>query len=321
MKRKLVTKKNIKMENKKMSKKKILLGAIVAANLAGCAVINRQPISMNERSQINSDRIVLTTHQKRLQAQSTDPSSNIGNLPTPVPGGLIGALIITGVDAAEKDHAESAMQPIAQELSNSEIMNNFKDDLSDQLTQVSWLKISNAKVAYNLNETNVGGVLNQSSENTAFLVNLTYHLNYQLNALKMRAKVVLGQKSPTNSEIFKTLYDNHFVFIYHLPKQVTQRNVAVQTWSQANGQLIKNIIAQGSQAIATQVAEDIKNPNSNLYAGMKSQKTIHFKNDYQQILPGKLIGMNGRFYAIRGSDDTVYIVNKNSLTSHYSWWN
>ncbi len=192
--------------------------------------------------------------------------------------------------------AQNVILPLSNEMLNFDVVTVFKAQLQDQLSKTQGFKINNA-----------------AQENGALSVMTRYRLNNNFTALMMSADVKAYVTNAKNKDETTSLYRNHFTYIYYLPKSEDDRYQIVQNWMQNDNQLIKQTLRTASSSLAQWIAIDINNPNANLYANMKNAHSMHFFDEDQQELAGKLITMSNGLYIIRMSDDRVYIVNQNAL--------
>lgn len=289
----------------------------------------RQALTVQDRSSIKSNRVLLNTTQREIvvhqnnifSSDVSDPYEPMDSGPIVVHhatyaagGGLMGALMVEGMKYHDAGKALKAIGPVQSALGNFDYIQCFKNQLSKKLSDLSWLKIKTQDLQYNIGDTEEK-IVNASKENTVLFVGTTYALNSTFKRLEVATYVQLDQKQPGENGP-KVLYTNNFYYIYRLSNP-TDKETNQKFWTDNNGSMLKAKLTDAASLISGMIIEDMKNPGIDAYPQIMKTVTFHTidgakikakllgnKNGYSILSLKSNEGMNGYMYAVNSDDLT-----------------
>ena len=203
---------------------KIVFAVFVSFLLFGCAPIYA-PMSKDVQKNIGSLDTVLVMEQSNLNV--TVRSSDMGY------GGLIGSLILAGVDAVREAHAKKEAAPIIAKLQKYDFRQVMYNALSDQLKNAKEFKVNQPiKLQKVTSKTDNRIVFDDSKANAVMFCFVGYRIESQNLIVSMIASIYPKsdslkkfRKHPDDSNPLaagNTIYSNQFIF---QKESVTAENI------------------------------------------------------------------------------------------------
>ena len=250
--------------------KSILLACAVTlagASLSACVtpVPFKVPLATAARDAITSTEVVAPVKQSEIYVYAA-PVSTGGQ------GGLIGALVAAGIDAASTEAAQKAVQPARDSIVDYDFDGRLKADLQTKLSGVSFLKVEGVRVSKDAFQTGLDKDI-AGSKASAVLITVA---DYQFSTDAASVTVTLAADLYANSaalNAFKptatanakvpsyggnSIYRNTFTYSQLLPAPTTVRDTNIRMWAADNGKAIREALDAGSAAVAGKLATDIQ---------------------------------------------------------------
>lgn len=290
----------------------------------------RQALSVQDRTSIKSNRVLLNTTQREIvihqnnmfSSDISDPYEPMDSGPIvvhhatyPIGGGLMGALMVEGVKYHDAGKALKSVGPVQSAMGNFDYIQCFKNQLSQKLQSLPWLNIKTQDLQYNISDTEEK-IVNASKENTVLFVGTTYALNSTFKRLEVSTYVQLDQKQSGGNGP-KVLYTNNFYYIYRLANP-TDKDTNQKFWTDNNGLMLKSKLTDAASLISGMIVDDMKNPGIDPYAQITQTVTFHTVDGYK--VKAKLVG-NKKGYSILSLNshedgmNYMYAVNSDDLSN------
>ena len=279
--------------------------------LTACATSARTPLSVANRAQIQSDQAIVQTKQREINAEIvvSNTQSTVGAA-TGLIGSLITAAIDTSVNHDRAGKADKKVAPLRNALVNYDFMHKLAHGVNSQLKTVSWLKLKQTKVKYNLQESQIANLVQDSKENTTLLLNVNYDLSPSLNKLIVTVRVNLLEKNPNPAKHYLKLYGNTFVYLDSLNSSKDINQKAITLWTSNNGRRLKISLDKAAHNIAKMISMDMKNPSKDAYKLLQANENTQFLNDYDRTIYGKIISKTSKQMVVRTKNNMLYTVAK-----------
>ena len=218
----------------------------ILAFITGCAT---PQISLTKQTQenIGSADSVLFIPQNNLDV--TVPASNPGN------SGLIGALIVAGIDSARRSNAEKEASPIIQQLQDYDFRTVMLNTLSAEIPKIATIKFntpSRLETIYSESQRRIS--FDQSSASVILFATVGYRL--ESGNLIISSNVEMYPKSESllkfrNKPSDSNPIDNGNV-IYRKTFSFTKQAITADN--------IKDSLTEGASSIAKQIVADLNHP-------------------------------------------------------------
>lgn len=307
---------------------------ILTVLIAGCAVPQRQPLSLHDRNQIKSSKLILNTAQREIAMQHTNWFSD--DLPDPYqpmdsgaivqrnsgaqsPNGLLNQLIIAGIEHHGATTAQKKLTPIRQALGSFDYIRYFKQQISKNVASIPWLKARKEILKYNIYDNELA-LATSSKQKTVMFIGTTYALNSSFNRLEVVAYVKLDQNTTTSDsnkaqKKFQTLYKNNFYYVYRLHRHENSERSNIAEWTKNHAGLLKAKLKNAANTLGYMIALDIKNPSNSPYT---TKPTIRIRTLYTRSTPGYLVTKKSGIYIVSLTtggfqNGFMYAINKNSI--------
>lgn len=255
-----------------IKKYKILLTiGMLAPFLSGC-VAQRQPITIQQRQQIQSNKTILNTTQTGIRLEENNVfNSNLPAGSDPMDSGymvhkndvddpgVLEMVISDDIQDHEISNDKKIISPVRKKLGNFSFISCFQNDLNKNLKALPWLGLKKVTVQYNIKEGEKK-IVTTSKENTVLFVGTTYALNSTFERLEVMAYVKLDQRLVQKNDI-KKIYYNVFSYTYRLPNSNTKKTNRI-LWTQDHAALLKNQLRTASAILSKAIASDMNNPNA-----------------------------------------------------------
>lgn len=260
---------------------------------------------MADRGNIHADQAVINTNQREINPEYNALSA--------AGQGLIGDLIITGINHHKAKKANKEIIPIRNALTNYDFPKKASAKIAAQLRQIKWLKLVRTSMTDHLKTNQIDSMLRTQNPNTVLAVNLSYKLRPSFTGLVAEADVTLYSRDKAARKGVRKLYNNQFYYVYSLPKKDHNTKADTKIWTANNGRLLKTELNNAASALARMIAQDIKNPNMNLYKGLAGKREIKFVGSMRFDQRGKVMQQNGNQYTVRVSNGTLYTINQHAI--------
>jgi hypothetical protein len=184
-------------------------------------------------------------------------------------GGLLLALIDSGVDSVRTSKAETAVKPLRDSLIDYNFDQTIQSDVQAALAQDAWLHAGGAHVVKEVTNENLDVVLAQSKNDAVLFTVVDYRLSndagqliVSMNASLFANSDALRALKPATDAKLKTalgnsLYRNRFTVQADSPVPGADRDQAVAAWSANHGQAIRAALAQAASRLSSMLAADI----------------------------------------------------------------
>ena len=246
-----------------------MLASVLAlgASLSACVtpVPVNVPLATGARDAIGSTEVVAPVKQAEIYVYVA-PVSTGGQ------GGMIGALVAAGIDAAVQEKAQKAVQPARDAIVDYDFDGRLKADLQSALGGVGFLKVDGVRVTKDAFQPGLDKAIADSRAGAVLVTIADYQFSADaaavtvtLNADLYGKDAALAPFRPTGTANAKvasypgnSLYRNTFTYSQPLPGATTDRDQNIRTWSANNGKAIRDALDAGSAAVAGKLATDIQ---------------------------------------------------------------
>ncbi len=290
----------------------------------------RQALSIQDKSSIKSNRVLLNTTQREIvMHQNLWLDSDLSDMYEPMDsgpivthtetvaagGGLLGDLMVEGIKHHDAGNAVKLMDPAQSALGDFDYVKCFRNQLTQKMTDLPWLKVKAQDLQYNISDSE-DKIVNSAKENTVLFVGTTYALNSTFKRLEVATYVKLDQKQAAGNPP-KVLYTNNFYFIYLIPNP-TDKATNEKFWTSNNGVMLRSKLTDAASLLSSMIVDDIKNPNLDPYAQIP--KTVTFHAIDGDRVKAKLVGNKNGYYILSlntsgNMNGYMYAVNSNDLPS------
>ncbi|MDB5471171.1 MAG: hypothetical protein JWR84_2731 [Caulobacter sp.] len=247
----------------------LLAGALTlgAATLSACVtpVPFKLPLATGARDAITSTEVVAPIKQSEIYVYVT-PVSTGGQ------GGLIGALVAAGIDAASTEAAQKAVQPARDSVVDYDFDARLKADLQTSLSGVSFLKVDGVRVTKDAFQPGLDKAVTGSKASAVLITVADYQFSTDASSLSVTLSADLFANSAAlapfkpaataNAKIVayggNSIYRNTFSYQHILPAPTTNRDANIRMWAADNGKAIRDALDAGSAAVAGKLATDIQ---------------------------------------------------------------
>lgn len=289
--------------------------------LAACGNIpQREALSVQNRQEIHSTKILLNTTQQRIRIQQNnwfssekpdpynlmDSGAIVRQNPAAINPNPLSDIVVDATEDHETNEAKKKIAFICKKLGNFNYITYFKNDLSKKLLTQPWLKTKKMQVQYNIKGTEKE-IVNASKENATLFIGTTYALNSTFERLEVAAYIKLYKKQ-RNQNSPKLLYKNNFFYIYYLP---IKNNSAVKNktaWTENHASLLNSKLRDASLLLSDEIANDIANPN--IFSSDPDRKisTIRSLNGFEK--DAYIISEKNKYhvFSLKNSGE-IYITN------------
>lgn len=295
--------------------------------LTSCtATSSRQVLNNQDKTNIQSSQILLNSTQREIVMQHNnwfnsdyiDPYAPMDsgyivhqNAAANPQAGLIGALVVSGIQHSQANSAMTAMAPIRNALEDFDFLSQFNSDLKHTLGQLPWLNVRKQVIKYNVREDETV-IANTANENTTLFIGTTYALNSVFRQLEISAYVKLVQKSANKKDV-RTLYTNNFFFVNRLSVPNENASQNKERWIKNNGALLKEKMRDASSLLSHMILMDIGNQNVQAYP--LSNKVIAIRTVYGAKEKANIIKQQNGYYIVMMHDNSLYAVNADDIVS------
>ena len=190
-------------------------------------------------------------------------------------GALVGAATDASINAQRTSSAERDVKPLRDALVDFDFDGQFKSDLKGQLAQVGWLKVSDVRVAKELNADSLHNAIGASKDPAVLMAVTTYELSNDGSLLTVK---VVADLFPNSEELRalrpgkgnakmkyaaeNALYRNTFIYSAAVPPAAdgvaTDRAGNIGRWSANDAAALREALTKGSAELATLLAADIQ---------------------------------------------------------------
>lgn len=304
---------------------KLFLVSFSLLLLASCATTpTRHSLNNQDKVSIKSSRILLNTTQREIVMQHNnwfhsdlaDPYAPMDsgaivkhNAPVNPNNGLIGALIVSGIQHSQAGSAIKSMAPVRMTLENFDFIAYFNSELHNHVAQLSWLKVKKQEIKYNVQGSELDNVV-AANENTTLFIGTTYAFNSVFRQLEVATYVKLIEK-PVGNQTPRTLYTNNFFFVNRLSEPNTNANENKARWLANNGAMLKTKLRDAASLLSKMIVMDIDNKS---YTPANDQ-LITIRTVEGAKMQGKLIKRLNGYYLILLSNKTLYAINSSDIVT------
>eukprot|EP01030_Chromulinospumella_sphaerica_P023670 gene23670-23709_t len=187
-------------------------------------------------------------------------------------GGLIGALVAAGIDAAVTEKAQTAVKPARDAIVDYDFDGRLRADLQQSLGQVSFLKVDGVRVTKDALQPGLDKAVTGSKSGAVLITVADYQFSADAASVTVTLSADLFANSPAlapfkptataNSKIVayggNSIYRNTFTYMTLLPAPTTNRDANISMWAANNGKAIRDALDAGSAAVAGKLATDIQ---------------------------------------------------------------
>ncbi|WGM38959.1 hypothetical protein [Caulobacter sp. NIBR1757] len=240
---------------------------LAGASLSACVtpVPFKVPLATGARDAITSTEVVAPVKQSEIYVYVA-PVSTGGQ------GGLIGALVAAGIDAASTEAAQKAVQPARDSIVDYDFDARLKADLQTQLSGVSFLKVDGVRVSKDAFQPGLDKAIADSKASAVLITVADYQFSTDAASVTVTLAADLYANSaaltpfkPTATANAKVpsyggnaIYRNTFTYSQLLPAPTTVRDTNIRMWAADNGKAIREALDAGSAAVAGKLATDIQ---------------------------------------------------------------
>ncbi|HUO91474.1 MAG TPA: hypothetical protein VMU22_01060 [Rhizomicrobium sp.] len=250
----------------------IILSSMLLAACAGQIPVH-QPLSTAARSDLEATDVVLPIQQSEIYVfvpHSTAASTGLG-------GGLLGALIDTGIDSVRTSKAETAVTPLRNALVDYSFDNALQTELKASLAQVAWLHAgSSFTVVRDVSNDNLDKTLAASRASAILFVLADYRLSNDGDEMLVTLQAAL---IPNNDQLralraakhddkipvalSNALYRNRFIFEAHV-STTGDRNHNIAEWSADNASAARAALTMAARKLAPLLIDDLQRAESDV---------------------------------------------------------
>ena len=241
--------------------------ALASASLSACVtpVPYNVPLANGAREAITSTDVVAPVKQAEIYVYVA-PVSTGGQ------GGMIGALVAAGIDAAVQEKAQKAVQPARDAIVDYDFDGRLKADLQSSLGGVGFLKLQGVRVTKDAFQPGLDKAIADSTAGTVLITVADYQFSADAASVTVTLSADLYAKDaalapfkPTATANAKVasypgnaIYRNTFTYSQPLPGATTDRDANIRTWSANGGKAIRDALDAGSASVTGKLATDIQ---------------------------------------------------------------
>jgi len=222
-----------------------------------------QPLSPSARDQIASSEVVVPIRQSEIYVFVPD-----SQLAAAAGGGLLWALIDTGVNSVRTSKAEAAVRPLRDQVVDFDFDGMMRDDLKNALSQLSWLHLDTVKVSKNTTPQSADQELVSASDEAILVTSVDYQLSNDATMLTVslnaalypnseRLRALRPGKGSTPSALENALYRNNFSVQRGAPNSTDDRDLNIAQWSADHGAALRSALTSSAADLAKRLETDL----------------------------------------------------------------
>lgn len=240
--------------------------------LAACGSLPPyQPLSSDARDKIASTDVIVPIRQHEIYVFV--PASTAGasaGASMGLAGAIVGALVDASVDSVRTGKAEKAVTPLRDSLVDYSFDTTFKDDLTNSLSQLSWVHVDTVHVVRDFRESDLDNDLAGSKDAAVLLMTTDYSLDNDGNVLTvtvgaalypnneaLRAFVKKGTAKPSTA-LGNSIYHDTLVFRRPLDGATADRDANIAKWSADKGAMMREALDDAAKRLAQKIAADLQ---------------------------------------------------------------
>ena len=247
----------------------LVVGFVLSVLLNGCSSTqpSKIPLPQGAEGKVTSSNIIVLVNQHEIT-----PEVERSQVATAMGGGLIPALIDVAVESSRSKTAEQTIRPVRDALENYDLGEEFRKAAEQPLSGVSWLRIQRTEIKHEQDPDVLSKLLSSNSEDALILINPSYSLSSDLNALKTNAVLMIYPRSATLKSLVPTkdqadkpavpLYKNTVSHVYNLAPPPSDKEAAAIAWSANQGEAIKKALKESVNSLAIQLATGLQSPSA-----------------------------------------------------------
>lgn len=239
----------------------ILSAALCALLLGGCATPNRVPLPPGHKEELAPASGVIGMRQQEIGT-----SINRSNLTVAAGGGLLFALIDSGINNSRAKKAESAASSIRDALIDYKPAEVLAAALKVNLSPESALPLEDVQIVQIKDTKTIPERISANASKTVVILDTSYQLLPNFDGAKVSIVVSIhpatgkmGKLTTTRSKLPPLCYFNVFSSVHYFPMPgKVQAAEAAKLWSSGEGQRAREILDHAFAETATMLAHDLR---------------------------------------------------------------
>lgn len=221
-------------------------------------------LDINARNNVHSTDVVAPVRQGEVYVFV--PQASTGGQ-----GGLLGALIVAGVDAVRTSNAEDAVKPLRDAVIDFNFDDVLRQDLKASMSKVQWLNVTEVKVIKDVATASLDSAITNSKASAVLMVAADYHLsndggtfyiavraNLFPNSLALTPPKAGDANAKPKSDLSNAIYRNSFLFEAKVPGATDDRHRNMDVWAANHGALLRAATTRGAAKLTELIAADIQ---------------------------------------------------------------
>ncbi len=289
---------------------------LLSALLGACSTVSpHAAFPSAARDKVSSTEVVMPIRQAEIYVYVPPTQGGAGF-------GLIGALVDVTIDSVRAGKAETAVKPLRDALVDFNFDNAFKDQITNSLTAVPWMKAEKFRVMKEVTPDSTEKALADSQDSAVLFIAADYNLsndgdvltakltaylfpnNDALRSLKPPKKDAKGPVAvPANA-----LYRNVLSYKTRIPLAPSGRDGTIAAWSANNGAAMRVALGMAAAKLSRLLAEDIQRSEEDSAAAAKAGTAVKIEG-----ISGQSIGSDADGTVVRYADGTLAFVTPSML--------
>ena len=169
-------------------------------------------------------------------------------------GGLIPALIGSAIDNSRVKKSEELVQPIRNKLIDYDYAQLIKDEISNELEALSWVKIGTVKLFTGIPEKDLTVNISDSDANAILVVGSDCFFSPDFKSLSIKGQVqLLPLSNKCDIDFNNCIYKSSIAQSDNLELNLSKKEEAAAKWAENDAQLTKESIGKIAKAFAKQI--------------------------------------------------------------------
>lgn len=299
-----------------MKKSKFLniLALISMLGLAGCAGQPLyKPMQESVSNKVKNTSLIHVSSQQELIAEFEVSQAGLvaaggfGAL-----GGLIGAMVDTGINQSRASEAEETVLPLRDILIDYDFKNEMEHSINAVFEGSKWHQDKLILIAEDSSKA-LDAAIKEKETDGVISISTAYHMSPNFNDLKVMAHVNLFPNTPELKAIQKDLYTdsrvnnpkslisdtrsslfrNQINLLYPISSEVVPKELAVKMWQEEEGQVLKDALAKAVEVLPKVIKYDLETTISdeqdpNKYKTSNGEQTVQIDGYTFSITRGPL---------------------------------
>lgn len=268
------------------SKRKSSVLIFLVGGILGCTTVQKIPMTVEEAAQVSSSKAGAWVQQGTIFAvlgNSSGGDAAVANATAQfgMVGAFAGALGTAIAHAIATGVVNKRIEPLAKTLKEVPVQKHLREQLSKDLTQVTWLK---SKTINGHQYKELEEIIKEANEDGILDVRLVYYSDTWVKNIIMQVDVSYYAKSEKMLQVyekirqlnpkaetresktsigendFPVLYRNWFYYVETLPPSVLKAHPdmkPVDLWARDNGKIAKEVLMRGVREISQLIAADL----------------------------------------------------------------